>query len=145
MTVRQDTITELTETDITKWAARPTHASVENTWKELTKRAVKIKTRYDTFPLGTRFGYAAAIMLTADYIEKVKKINPLEIDDTWIFKAPIQPELYDPEIDRVTPDKGIPKMEAAWTTNRKYHEIYLRVEDAMKNLIVKAYKTCWLE
>ena len=79
MTVREDTITELTETDITKWAARPTHASVENTRKELTKRAAAIKTRYDAFPLGTHFGYAAAIILTADYIEKVKKIDPLEI------------------------------------------------------------------
>ena len=38
MTVREDTITELTETDIKKWAARLTHASVENTRKELTKK-----------------------------------------------------------------------------------------------------------
>ena len=82
MTVREDTITELTETDITKWATQPTHASVENTRKELTKRAAAIKTRYDAFPLGTRFGYAVAIMLTADYIEKVQKIDALEIEDT---------------------------------------------------------------
>ena len=109
MTVREDTITELTETDITKWAARPTHASVKNTRKKLTKRAAAIKTSYDMFPLGTRFGYAADIMLTADYIEKVKKIDPLEIEDTWTFKALIQPEPYDPAIDRVTPDKDIPK------------------------------------
>ena len=99
MTVCEDTITELTETDITKWAARPTHASVENTRKELTKRSAAIKTRYDVFPLGTHFDYAASIMLTEDYIEKVKKIDPLEIDDMWIFKAPIQPEPYDPAID----------------------------------------------
>ena len=38
MTVREDTITELTKTDITKWAARPTHTSVENTQKELKKK-----------------------------------------------------------------------------------------------------------
>ena len=63
----------------------------------------------------------------------------------WIFKAPIQPELYDPEIDGVTPDKDITKMEAAWTTKRKDHEIYLGVDDAMKNLIVKSYESCWLE
>ena len=37
MTVREDTITELTETNITKWAARPMHASVKNTRKELKK------------------------------------------------------------------------------------------------------------
>ena len=82
MTVRKDTNTELTEIDITKWAARPTHASVENTRKELIKRAAAIETKYDTFPLGTRFGYTAAIMLTADYIKKVQKIDALEIEDT---------------------------------------------------------------
>ena len=92
MTVREDTITELAETNITKRAARPTHASVKNMWKELTKRAAVIKTSYDAFPLGTHFRYAAAIMLTVDYIEKVKKTNPLEIADTWTFKHPIQPE-----------------------------------------------------
>ena len=93
----------------------------------------------DTFSLGTRLGCAAAIMMTADYINKVKKIDPLKIADTWAFKPPIQPEPYDQEIDRVTPDKDIPKMEAAWTTKIKYHKIYLVFEDAMKNLIVNAY------
>ena len=67
MTVREDTITKLTATNITKWVNQPTHASVETTRKELTKKAAVIKTRYDTFPLGTRFGYAASIMLTAEY------------------------------------------------------------------------------
>ena len=57
----------------------------------------------------------------------------------------IQPEPYDPAIDRVTPDKDIPKIEAAWTTKRKDHEIYHGAEDAKKNLIVEAYETCWLE
>ena len=113
--------------------------------QKLTKRAAVIKTRYDAFPLGTRFGYATAIMLMANYIKKVKKIDPLEIEDTRTFKSPIQPEPHNPEIDRVTPDKDIPKMEAVWTTKRKYHEIYLRVEDAMKNLILKAYESCWPE
>ena len=36
-------------------------------------------------------------------------------------------------------------MEAAWTTKIKDHEIYLRVEDAMKNLIFKGYESCWIE
>ena len=58
MRVREDTITELTETDITKWAARPMLASVENMRTELTQRAAAIKTRYDVFPLRTCFGYA---------------------------------------------------------------------------------------
>ena len=92
MTVREDTITELTATDITRWPARPTHASVATSRKELTKKAAAIKTRYESFPLGTRFGYAAAIMLPADYIEKVNKIAAATLQDTWTFAIPMQPD-----------------------------------------------------
>ena len=92
MTVRKDTITKLTATDITKWGDRPTHASVKTTRKELTKKAAAIKEIYDAFPFGTRFGYAAAIMLTAEYKGRVDKIEPLELADTWTFKPPEQPE-----------------------------------------------------
>ena len=56
MTVQEHTITELTATDITRWSARPTHASVANSRKELTKKAAAIKKRYDPFPQGTLFG-----------------------------------------------------------------------------------------
>ena len=66
MTVREDTITKLTAIDITKWVDGPTHAIVKTTRKELRKRAAAIKTRYDAFPLGMRFGYAVAIILTAE-------------------------------------------------------------------------------
>ena len=102
MTVREDTITELATTDITRWTARPTHASVANSRKELTKKAAAIKTRYNSFPLGTRFGYAAAIMLSADYIEKINKITSGTIPDTWTFILPMQPDPYDPDITRNT-------------------------------------------
>ena len=100
MMVREDTITELTATDITRWPARPTHASVANLRKELTKKAAAIKTRYESFPLGTRFGYAAAIMLSEYSIEKVNKITAGTILDTWTFAPPMQPDPYDPAITR---------------------------------------------
>ena len=96
MTVREYTITELTATYITRWPARPTHASVANSRKELTKKAAAIKTRYESFPLGMRFGYAAAIMLPADYIEKVNRIAAATLLDTWTFAIPMQPDRRDP-------------------------------------------------
>ena len=49
MTVREDTIKELTAAKITKWVDRPTQASVETTRKELAKKTATIKTRYDAF------------------------------------------------------------------------------------------------
>ena len=145
MTVREDTITELTAADITKWVDQPTHASIKKTRKELTKKATAIKTRYDAFPLGTRFGYAAAIMLTANYKETANKIEPLKLADTWSFKQPEQTKVYDPSIDGKTASVKVTKLETAWETRRQDHEIYLGIKDAMKQLIVKAYAPCWLE
>ena len=51
MTVREYTINELTAINIAKWVDRPRHTSVKTTWKELTKKAAAIKTRYDALPL----------------------------------------------------------------------------------------------
>ena len=112
MTVREDTINKLNATDITKWVDRPTHASVETTRKELTKKSAAIKTGYDAFPLGTRFGYATVIILTEYYKERVDKIKRLELADTWSFKPPEQPEAYDPSIDGKTSSVIVVKLEA---------------------------------
>ena len=84
-------------------------------------------------------------MLPADYIEKVNKITTGTLRDDWTFTAPLQPDPYDPAITRSTPNTDIPKMEVAWTSIKKDHEIFLGVEDAMKLLIAKAYDRCWLE
>ena len=110
MTVREDTITELTATNITKWGDRPTHASVKTTRKELTKKAAAIKTKYDAFLLGTWFGYATATMLTAEYKGRVDKIEPLKLEDTWKFKPPEQPKAYDPSIDGKTASLKVAKL-----------------------------------
>ena len=70
MTVREDTIKELTATEITQWIGRPTHASVDLMMKVIAKKAAAIKTCYETFPEGTRYGFAAAIMLLVYYQKK---------------------------------------------------------------------------
>ena len=115
-------------TDITKWGDQPTHASVETTRKELTKKAALIKTRYDALPLGTRFGYAAAIMLTAEYKGKVDKSKPLELEDTWTFKPPEQPESYDSAIDGKT---ALVKVEK-WKRRGKRDDKIMRSTSAVK-------------
>mmetsp|Transcript_13511 Transcript_13511/g.13715 ORF Transcript_13511/g.13715 Transcript_13511/m.13715 type:complete len:105 (+) Transcript_13511:101-415(+) len=104
MTVQKDTITKLTATDITKWAARPTYAGKKNT-QRADKKAAAIKTRYGAFPLGTRFGYTATIMLKEDYIGKVNKINSNALVTTWIFSLTEQSEMYGPAINCNTLEK----------------------------------------
>ena len=63
MTVREYTIKEFTDTEITQWIGCPTHVSVELTRKEIAEKAAATKTRYEPFPEGTRYSFAAEIML----------------------------------------------------------------------------------
>ena len=75
MTVLEDTIKKFTATEITQWIGRPNHASVELTQKELANKAATIKICYDPFTEGTRYGFAAVIMLLADYRKRVTTID----------------------------------------------------------------------
>ena len=67
MTVREDTIKELTATKINQLIGQPTDASVKLTQKELAKKAAAIKIKYKPFPEGKIYGFDAAIKLAADY------------------------------------------------------------------------------
>ena len=140
MTVREDTIKKLTAATITQWIGRPTYASVELTRKELAKKAAVINTRYKPFPEGKRYGFAAVIMLAVDYQKRVTTL-----DVAWTFQLPDIPVTYDPLINGRTSETNKAKIEADWEVHQEGHELYLRVEDAMKHLIITAYDVCWLE
>ena len=107
MTVREDTIKELTATEITQWIGRPTHASVELTRKKLAKKAAAINTRYEPFQEGTRYGFSAAIMLSDDYRKMVTTL-----DVAWKFQVPDTPVTYDPIINGRTSETNQVKREA---------------------------------
>ena len=82
--VREDTIKELTTVTITQLIGLPTHASVELTRKEIAKKAVAIKTRYEPFPEVTRYGFTAAIMLVAYYQKRGNHARcSVDISSTW--------------------------------------------------------------
>ena len=109
MTVQEDTIKELTAATITQWIGRSTHASVDLTRKELAKKAAAIKTRYEPFPEGTRYGFAAVIMLASDYRKRVTTL-----DAAWTFQVPDIPVTYEPLIDGRTSETNKAKREAGW-------------------------------
>ena len=140
MTVREDTIKELTATEITQWIGRPTHASVELMRKVIAKKAAAIKTWYEPFPEGTRYGFAAAIMLSA---YNRKRVTTLDLACT--FQVPDIPVTYDLIIDGQTSETNKAKRDVDWEVHREGHEVYLRVEDAIKHLIITAYNACWLD
>ena len=146
MAVREDTITELTVADIKKWGDQLTEA---RECQNNAERADK-KCRHDQNKIWRIPAWNAVWVRRSDYADgrierRVDKIEPLELEDTWTFKPPEQPEAYDPAIDGKTASVKSAKMEAAWETRRQDHKIYLSVKDEMKQLIVKAYTPCWLE
>ena len=99
-----------------------------------------IKTRYEPFPEGTRCGFAAAIMLSADYRKRVTTL-----DVVWTFQVPDISKKYDPIINGQKSETNKAKREAYLEVHQEGHEVYLRVENAMKHLIITAYNMCWLE
>ena len=107
--VREDTIKELTATEITQWVGRPIHASVDITRKKLAKKAAAIKTRYEPFSERTRCGFAAAIMLSEDYRKRVTTL-----DAAWAFQVTDISVTYDPIIDGGTSETNKAKREADW-------------------------------
>ena len=53
--------------------------------------------------------------------------------------------MYDPIIDGRTSETNKAKRKAGWGFHREGHEVYIRVEDDMKHLILTAYDACWIE
>ena len=104
--------------EITQWIGRPTHASIELTWKELAKKAATIKTRYEPFPEGTRSGFATSIMLAADFRKRVTTL-----DSAWTFQVPDIPFSYNPIIDGRMSETNKAKKEADWEVQREGHEV----------------------
>ena len=73
---RKATLTALEGKQLTRVLGRPTIKSVKKTRKEIAAEYAKAKTTHEHFPLGTRFGFAAAILSTSAYIAAHDKANP---------------------------------------------------------------------
>ena len=130
----------MTATELTQCIGCPTHVSVDLTRKELANKVAAIKTHYEPFPEGTRYGFSAAILLAADYRKRVTTL-----DAAWTFKVPDIPVTYDPIIDGRMSETNKAKKEADWEVHLEVHEVYLGVEGDMNHLILIAYDVCWLE
>ena len=85
----------------------PTHARIELMRKELAKKDAAVMTCDEPFTEGTRYGFATAIMLSADYRKRVTAL-----DVALTFQVPDIPVTYDPIIDGRTSDTNTSKREA---------------------------------
>ena len=78
-------------------------------------------------------------------VRRLSKKGNQNLDVLWAFQVPDIPVTYDPIIDGRTSETNKAKREAYWEVPREVHEVYLRVEDSMKQLVITAYNAYWLE
>jgi len=143
---REATLTALEGKRLTRVLGRPTIKSVKKTRKEIAAEYAKAKTTHQDFPLGTRFGFAAAILSSTAYIaahDKANPDNPLPHD--WEFEYPGRPETYDPTAQGGITDATRRKKEANRREIIREWERLDAYETAFKQKIEEAYDSQYLE
>ena len=97
---RELTVKALEGRMLTRMPGRPTMRAVNKTRNQITAEYAKAKTSHEAFPMGSRFGIAAAIMKTARYIRVHDNqcVTGDELDPNWIFVYPDRPATYDASI-----------------------------------------------
>ena len=86
ISVRKATISTLEGKWLTRVVGRPTIKIMKLTRKEIGAEYAKAKSTHKGFPLGTRFGFAVAVLVMDLYIATHNKANPEEeLDRAWAF------------------------------------------------------------
>ena len=143
---REATLTALEGKRLTRVLVRPTIKSVKKTRKEIAAEYAKAKTTHDRFPLGTRFGFAAAILSPTAYIAAHDKANPDDpLPHDWEFEYPNRPETYDPTAQGGITDATRRKKEANRREVIREWERLDAYETAFKQKIEEAYDSQYLE
>ena len=86
--VREAMISTLEGNRLRRVLGRSTIKSVKLTRKEICAEYAKANSTHEDFPLGTRFGFAAAVFGTEIYISAHNKVNPDdELSLVWEFNT----------------------------------------------------------
>ena len=144
--VREATISTLEGKRLTRVLGRPTIKSVKLTRKEIGAEYAKAKTTHKDFPLGTRFGFAAAVLGTELYIAAHNKANPDdELDPAWEFEHPSRLASYDATAVGNVTDATRRKKEAERNEINREWERFDAYETVFKEKIEEAYDAQYLE
>ena len=98
--MQETTLRVLQGATLTTRPGRPTLKSVSKTRNEISAAFAKAKTSHKDFPMGERFGYAAAVMKPRKFIRLHNAVCPTgqELADNWVFNHPERPDAYDSTI-----------------------------------------------
>ena len=99
------------------------------------------KTTHLDFPYGRRFGFAAAILTPAQYLQKHNAacIVGEELDDAWVFDAPEKLSPTDPAIDGATTDAERREWTANWNEQISEFDRFDAHEIVFKDKLYEAY------
>ena len=104
--IREATINTLQGVQLSRHLGRPTRNAIKTTRKELSMVYAATKTTHEDFLMGDRFGYAAAVLSSRQFITRFNNVCAAgdELPDTWEFLIPGRPATTHPDIDENTPD-----------------------------------------
>ena len=118
MTSARDTAVQKLETKtLQRMLGIPTHEHVKKMRGAIAAAYAEAKTSHDSFPLGSKYGFSAAILKKEKYIDLHKKvatglIATTNIATIWSLTHPSRPDTYDQNILAVHPDVSRRKKEA---------------------------------
>ena len=131
---------------LTRRPGRPTLRNVNATRVEIATAYGKAKTAWSAFPLGNKFGFAAAVLKPEKYrtIHNTAATNiqgAQLLNGPWTFTPPARPTAYDASITSTTADAIRRKKEAKRQEDIEAYATFLTYENKYKDLLEDAYDT----
>ena len=139
--IREATISALQGAQITRHLGRPTRNAVKKTRKELGIIYAAAKTTHEDFQMGNRFGYAAAVLSSSQFITAFNAVCAVgdELADNWEFLIPQRPQITNPDIDENTTDTERRQMVAEWKEYVEQWERFDAYEMVFKEKVEAAF------
>ena len=122
---------------------RPTMKIVNQTRNEIASEYAKAKTSHPSFPQGTRFGFASAILKKEKFRSLHNAVAGVAVGDeltaAWVFAYPTRPESYDETIAGNMLDATRRKREAARADLITQFDIFEGYKTSFKDKVEEAY------
>ena len=150
MTLARDTTVKKLEAKmLQQMLGRPTREHVNKMCGAIAAVYAKAKTSHDSFPLGSKFGFSAAILNKDKYTALHNTVATgiavtYNLATTWLFTQPRRPDMYDDTILAVHPGVSRLKKEAQRAELITQYEISEGHEGAFKKKISLACDKAYL-
>ena len=143
------TIRALGDVKLTRMRSRPTTKSTAKASGDIEAAFASAKTSHKAFPLGSKYGFAAAVLNAKQFIKLHNKTtthleNVEDLADDWTFTYPMQPSMY-PKMGGTAGDIGRRRKEAQNMEEIEHFDRFEGYTAAFKMKVAKAYNKSTLE